>query len=304
MCRRPIPCVSCAAHPEISCPSVSGVASCRCVRPIFTTSANAADLSASTSRSRVTAGTRRCTISSAAARCIAVGNVSFDDCDIFTSSLGWIGVLEPSTPPASWIARFEMTSLAFMLVCVPDPVWKTTSGKCASCCPAMISSQTRTMRSVLSAESVPRSQLVSAAAFLRMPKARIMARVKRMSPMAKFSSDRWVWAPHSLSSATAISPMASRSIRCPVMSRLLSKEYTTPGVCGTPAANQAHAICAGRGRLSPLRSLSGGGTFAWVDPSRPIFWLVFTKTPRGVNPRQKFMDLVRLSVMDQPRARP
>jgi len=46
------------------------------------------------------------------------------------------------------------------------------------------------------------------------------------------------------------------------------------------------------------------GTFAWVDPSRQIIGLVFTQTPSGANPRQKFMDLVRLSVMDQPRARP
>ena len=48
--------------------------------------------------------------------CIAVGKVSFDDCDMFTWSLGWIGCLVPITPPASSIARFEMTSLAFMLV--------------------------------------------------------------------------------------------------------------------------------------------------------------------------------------------
>lgn len=46
------------------------------------------------------------------------------------------------------------------------------------------------------------------------------------------------------------------------------------------------------------------GTFAWVDPSRQIIGLVFTQTPRGVNPRQKFMDLVRLSVTDQPGERP
>ena len=32
------PCSSCATQPEISCPSVRGVASCRCVRPILTTS--------------------------------------------------------------------------------------------------------------------------------------------------------------------------------------------------------------------------------------------------------------------------
>ena len=40
-------------------------------------------------------GRARCTISSAAAMCIAVGNVSFDDCDMFTSSFGWTGFLMP-----------------------------------------------------------------------------------------------------------------------------------------------------------------------------------------------------------------
>lgn len=46
------------------------------------------------------------------------------------------------------------------------------------------------------------------------------------------------------------------------------------------------------------------GTFAWVDPSQNIIGLVFTQTPRGPNPTQKFMDLVRLSVVAQPRERP
>ena len=31
--------------------------------------------------------------------CMAVGNVSFDDCDMLTWSLGWTGFLEPMTPP-------------------------------------------------------------------------------------------------------------------------------------------------------------------------------------------------------------
>ena len=61
--------------------------------------------------------------------CIAVGNVSFDDCPRLTSSFGWIGFLLPMTPPASSIARFEMTSFAFMFVCVPLPVCQTKSGK-------------------------------------------------------------------------------------------------------------------------------------------------------------------------------
>jgi len=42
------------------------------------------------------------------------------------------------------------------------------------------------------------------------------------------------------------------------------------------------------------------GTFAWVDPARGIIGLVFTQTPRGRNPRQKFMQLINLSI-DEPR---
>ena len=57
--------------------------------------------------------------------CIAAGNVSFDDWDMFTSSLGWIGFLEPSSPPAISMARLEMTSFAFMFDCVPEPVCHT-----------------------------------------------------------------------------------------------------------------------------------------------------------------------------------
>ena len=34
----------------------------------------------------------------------------------------------PTMPPASWIARLAITSLAFMFDCVPEPVWNTTSG--------------------------------------------------------------------------------------------------------------------------------------------------------------------------------
>ena len=118
-----------ATQPPISCPRVMGVASWRCVRPTFTTSRYCWAFARRVSRNRVTAGIRTASSCSTAAICIAVGNVSFELWPRLTSSLGWIGVFEPITPPASSIARFAITSLAFMLVCVPDPVWNTTSGK-------------------------------------------------------------------------------------------------------------------------------------------------------------------------------
>jgi CubicO group peptidase (beta-lactamase class C family) len=40
------------------------------------------------------------------------------------------------------------------------------------------------------------------------------------------------------------------------------------------------------------------GTFAWVDPELGIIALVFTQTPRGKNPRQKLVELVREAVSD------
>ena len=82
-------------------------------------------LAASASRNERTCGINRSVITIAAAMCIAVGNVSLEDWDMFTWSFGCTGVLEPSSPPAISIARFEITSLPFMLDCVPEPVCQT-----------------------------------------------------------------------------------------------------------------------------------------------------------------------------------
>jgi CubicO group peptidase (beta-lactamase class C family) len=40
------------------------------------------------------------------------------------------------------------------------------------------------------------------------------------------------------------------------------------------------------------------GTFAWVDPARGIIGMVLTQTPRGRNPRQKFVQLVNLALVE------
>jgi hypothetical protein len=87
--------------------------------------------------------------------CIAVGNESFDDMPQLTWSFGCTGFLEPTTPPMRWIARLEMTSFTFMFVCVPLPVWNTTSGKCSSQRPARISSHTSAIFAPMSAGRMP-----------------------------------------------------------------------------------------------------------------------------------------------------
>ena len=59
---------------------------------------------------------------------------------MFTWSLGWA----PSP------ARLAMTSLAFMFVEVPEPVWKTSIGNWSSCLPAAMSSAAAPIRSARS----------------------------------------------------------------------------------------------------------------------------------------------------------
>ena len=100
-----------------------------------------------------------------AATCMAVGNVSLEDCPMFTWSLGCTGVLLPIWPPTSWMARLLITSLTFMLVCVPDPVCQTRSGKWSSSSPSITSSQTRAIRLAIQPGSLPAFPLASAAAF-------------------------------------------------------------------------------------------------------------------------------------------
>jgi hypothetical protein len=111
----------------------------------------------------------------AAAMCIAVGNVSFEDCDRLMWSFGWTGRFDPISPPAISIARFEMTSFAFMFDCVPDPVCHTKSGKWSSSVPSMTSSAAATISRPSSGSSRPFSTFASAAAFLRTPIARTIS---------------------------------------------------------------------------------------------------------------------------------
>jgi CubicO group peptidase (beta-lactamase class C family) len=41
------------------------------------------------------------------------------------------------------------------------------------------------------------------------------------------------------------------------------------------------------------------GTYAWVDPARDLIGLVFTQTPSGPNPRARFVELMKLAIVDE-----
>jgi len=59
--------------------------------------------------------------------CIAAGNVSFDNCDCSRDRSDATGFFDPIAASIS-IARLEITSFTFMLVCVPSLVCQMRSG--------------------------------------------------------------------------------------------------------------------------------------------------------------------------------
>ena len=77
---------------------------------------------------------------------MAAGKVSLEDWERFTSSFGCSSFFPPSSLP-----RPAITSLTFILVCVPEPVCQTTSGKCSHRAPERISSAAVPIRSRFSA---------------------------------------------------------------------------------------------------------------------------------------------------------
>jgi len=124
--------------------------------------------------------------------CIAVGNVSFELCDMLMSSFGC-----SNFSPASSFPRFAMTSFAFMLDCVPLPVCQTTSGKWLLSSPEITSSHAFAMISSLRASILSGFMrlFAIAAAFLRMPNACVISRGMTSVPIRKFSWLRSVCAP-------------------------------------------------------------------------------------------------------------
>jgi hypothetical protein len=117
------------------------------VRPILTMSANAFAFSSSPRCRWRSAGSRSSLISRTVAMCMAVGKVSFEDWPRLTWSFGCTSDFSPRLPPSAWLARFAMTSLAFMFDCVPEPVCQITNGNSSSCRPCRTSAAAAEMAS-------------------------------------------------------------------------------------------------------------------------------------------------------------
>jgi len=113
---------------------------------------------------------------------------------MFTWSLGWTAG-GPAASSSSCRARAAITSLAFMLVDVPEPVWNTSTGKWLSHRPSATSRAAALMAAAGSGGRRPSAALASAAASLMSPSARMKGRGKRRPLTGKLSTARWVWAP-------------------------------------------------------------------------------------------------------------
>ena len=189
-----------------------GVASCKWVLPDFTIPSFSASNFLKVFIKSSIAGKSLSSIATTAEICIAVGKVSFEDWLIFISSFGW-----QSFSPAIWLARFAITSFAFILDCVPEPVCQTTSGKWSLRLPDITSSHAAEIAFTFCAVifSGFSSAFASAAAFLSMPKAWVISRgmVSMPTPISKFSWLLSVCAAQSLSAGPFISPIESCSIR-------------------------------------------------------------------------------------------
>ncbi|SLD05173.1 Uncharacterised protein [Mycobacteroides abscessus subsp. massiliense] len=127
---------------------------------------------------------------------------------MFTSSFGCT-----TTGGVACAAILAITSLAFMLELVPEPVWNTSMGNWSSCLPSAISCAAAIIASAFSGASSPRSLLTCAQAPFSRPRARIWVRSRPRPEMGKFSTARWVCARHSASAGTRTSPMVSCSMR-------------------------------------------------------------------------------------------
>ena len=136
-----------------------------------------------------------------------MGKTSFELCDALTWSFGCTARLSRS--PAS----VAITSFAFMLDEVPDPVWKTSTGNCSSQRPSTTSPAADAIASPTSASSTPSRTLTRAAACLTNASALMCAADSGTPEIGKFCTARCVCACHLACTGTRTSPIESCSIR-------------------------------------------------------------------------------------------
>ena len=106
-----------------------------------------------------------------------------------------------------------ITSLAFIFVDVPEPVWKTSTGKCSSKFPSATLIEAEIITSFISSSIIPNSAFAAAAPALIYPSARMKERDIGIPLIGKLRTALCVLAPHNADFGTSISPIVSDSVR-------------------------------------------------------------------------------------------
>ena len=200
---------SCAAQAPNSCANVSGIASIRWVRPVLVTLRQRLAARARWSCAGASApAAGASTAASCAETWIAVGITSLELWPRLTWSLGWI--LRPCRR-----ARPAWRSPRWRSCCstCPSRSGRRRSGTARRARPAATFSAAARIASAAPLPSRPKPPLTSAAAALIRPSARMNSRGIGWPEIGKFSTARWVCAPHSASAGTCSSPMLSCSVR-------------------------------------------------------------------------------------------
>ena len=202
---------NCDWYPENSCPSVKGVASWRCVLPTFIIFLNFETFFFNSLFNKSNDGNNLFFDSNTIAMCIALGNTSLVDWDLFTWSFGCTGFFDPSLPFKIWIALFAITSLTFILVWVPDPVCQTFKGKCWFNLPFITSFEALIIAFEILGSICFSFLWTMAADFFIIAIDLINIGLTLISPISKNFFDLCVDAPQYLSTGTFIPPMLSYS---------------------------------------------------------------------------------------------
>ena len=195
-------------NPLNSCPKVIGVASWRWVLPILNILSNALAFFDNSFFKIFKLGINSLITRLCAEICIAVGITSLLDWQRFTWSFGWILTF----PLINLLAKVDMTSFAFILEEVPDPVWKISTMNSSSCLPSITSCDAFIILFDIFLGINFKSPLTLAAEYLIIPSASINGLLNLKSLIGKFWTALAVWAAYSAFFGTFIVPIESDSI--------------------------------------------------------------------------------------------
>src|SRR5699024_2391328 len=154
------------------------------------------------------------------------------------------------------------TSLVFMLLEVPEPVWKTSIGNSSFHLPSATSRAASPIASPMSAEITPSSALTLAVAALIWPRAAMLAFSNPCPEIGKFSTALCVWARHLALAGTLTSPIES----CSTRNSLIAPQLSWENLCHKACQMHRSTSALPRSVHVPLSRRRRGRRHLWSSP--------------------------------------